>query len=442
MSKLAINGGSQAVTKDPGEMFVHPIIDRHDEKAVVEMLYGGQKMSSIEPSRELEADYAKWQGTKYALAHNTGTGSLYGAFFGVGVGEGDEVICPTVTYWASAVPVLTLRGSVVFADIEENTLCIDPEDVRKKISRRTKAIVAVHLGGHPADMDPLMKISEETGIPIIEDVSHAHGALYRGRMLGAIGQVSAQSLMAGKALPTSEGGILCTNDREIYERAIVFGHYGRIQDTCEIEKYRNMAGLAIGGQKFRMNGFSAVLARTQLAKYPRVLEDKKRSSELWWGLLKDVPGIVPHMPKWENSTLGGWYAPRGIYDPDEAPGNLPLKAFARAVQAEGTVCRPGGYHLLHRHPVFNDLSVYGEDTPTCIRFADRDVRQSDEDLPTAVKMFSRVYSIPRFSYFDAEYITQCAEAYRKVMEHADEVPIEEDDYTEKGLGTAGMRSEG
>jgi dTDP-4-amino-4,6-dideoxygalactose transaminase len=441
MATLAVNGGPEAVTKDPGEIFVHPIIDKHDEEAVLGMLYSGQKMSAVGPSLDLEEQYAQWQGTKYALAHNTGTGSLYGALYGVGVGEGDEVICPTVTYWASAVPVLTLRGSVVFADIEQDTLCIDPEDVRRKITDRTKAIVAVHLAGHPADMDPLMEISEETGIPIIEDVSHAHGALYKGRLLGSIGQVSAQSLMAGKALPTSEGGILCTDDQEIYERAIVFGHYARISNTCEIEKYRNMAGLAVGGQKFRMNGFSAVLAQTQLKKYPKVLEDKKRSSELWWSLLEDVPGIVPHIPKWENSTLGGWYAPRGIYDPDEAPENLPLKAFARAVQAEGTVCRPGGYHLLHRHPVFNELSVYGEDKPTCLRHADRDVRQSDEDVPNATKMFSRVYSIPRFSYFDAEYITQCAEAYRKVMEHADEVPIEEDDYTEKGLGTAGMRRE-
>jgi len=437
MSQLAINGGPQTVTKDPGEIFIHPIVDKRDEKALVDMLYSRQ-MSSIEPSLALEEQYAKWQGTEFALAHNTGTAALYGAFYGLGVGEGDEVICPTVTYWASAVPVLTLRGSVVFADIEPDTLCIDPEDVRRKITPRTKAIIAVHLSGHPADMDPLMAISEETGVPVIEDVSHAHGALYKGRLTGSIGQVSAMSLMTGKALPTSEGGMLCTNDREVYERAIVFGHYGRIAKYCEIEKYRAMAGLAIGGHKFRMNGFSAAMAQVQLEKYAGVLEDKKRSSELWWGLLADVPGIVPHMPKWPDSTLGGWYAPRGIYDPEAAPGNLPLKAFARAVKAEGSACNPGGYHLLHRHPVFNDLAVYGEDTPTSIRHADGDVRMSDADLPTATKMFSRVYGVPRFSYFDAEYITQCADAYRKVMEHADEAPVEEGDASDEGLGSAGM----
>lgn len=437
MPALAINGGPKAVTKDPGEIFVHPIIDHRDEKALLDMLHSRQ-MSSLEPSLALEAQYAKWQGTKYALAHNTGTAALYGAFYGLGVGEGDEVICPTVTYWASAVPVLSLRGSVVFADIEPDTLCIDPEDVRRKITPRTKAIVAVHLAGHPADMDPLMAISEETGVPVIEDVSHAHGALYKGRLTGAISQVSAMSLMTGKALPTAEGGMLCTNDQEIYERAIVFGHYARIAKYCEIEKYRAMAGLAIGGHKFRMNGFSAAMAQVQLQKYPGVLADKKRSSELWWGLLEDVPGIVAHFPKWPDSTLGGWYAPRGIYDPEAAPGNLPLKAFSRAVRAEGTVCNAGGYHLLHRHPVFNDLCVYGEDLPTSIRHAEHDVRMSDADLPNAVRMYSRVYGIPRFSYFDAEYITQCADAYRKVMEHADEVPIEEGDLTEEGLGKAGM----
>ena len=137
MAKLAINGGPQAVTKDPGEIFLHPIVDRRDEKALVDMLYSRQ-MSSIEPSLALEEQYAKWQGTEYALAHNTGTAALYGAFYGLGVGEGGEVICPTVTYWASAVPVLSLRGSVVFADIEPDTLCIDPEDVRRKLAERAR----------------------------------------------------------------------------------------------------------------------------------------------------------------------------------------------------------------------------------------------------------------------------------------------------------------
>ncbi|MEA3399769.1 MAG: DegT/DnrJ/EryC1/StrS family aminotransferase [Armatimonadota bacterium] len=441
MSTLAINSGPKAVTKDPGDIFVHPIIDDRDERAVVEMLHSRQ-MSAIEPSLEFEEMYAAWQGTGYALAHNTGTAALYGAFYGVGVGEGDEVICPTVTYWASAMPVLSLRGVVVFADIEEDTLCIDPEDVRRKITDRTKAIVAVHLYGHPADMDPLMEISEETGVPVIEDVSHAHGARYKGRLTGSIGQVSAMSIMTGKALPTSEGGVLCTDDQEIHERAIVFGHYGRIAKHCEIEKYRNMAGLAIGGHKFRMNGFSAAMAKVQLEKYPGILEDKERSAELWWGLLEDVPGIVPHSPKWQDSTLGGWYAPHGIYDPEQAPGNLPLKAFARAVQAEGSVCGGGGYRLLHRHPAFNDLAIYGEEVPTAVRFAEKDWRMGDEDLPTAMKMYTRVYRVPRFAYFDEEYIRQCADAYRKVMEHADQVPVEEDDYTEEGLGVSGASRHG
>ncbi len=437
MATLAINGGPKAVTRDPGDIFVHPIIDERDEKAIVEMLHSRQ-MSSIEPSLALEEQYARWQGTRYALAHNTGTAALYGALWGVGVGEGDEVICPSVTYWASAMPVLSLRGVVVFADIERATLCIDPEDVRRKITERTKAIMAVHIYGHPADMDALMEISEETGVPVIEDVSHAHGARYKGRLVGSLGQVSAMSLMTGKALPTSEGGMLCTDDQEIYERAIVFGHYGRIAKYCEMEEYRRLQGLALGGHKFRMNGFSAAMAQVQLEKYPGILEEKEKAAKLWWGLLEDVPGIVPHYPKWEDSTLGGWYAPHGIYDQDAAPNNLPLKSFARAVTAEGTVCRAGGYRLLHRHPAFNDYAIYGEDVPTAVRFAQEDMRMGDDDLPQTMEMFRRVYNIPRFSFCDEEYITQCANAYRKVMEHADEVPIEEGDETDEGLGLAGF----
>jgi len=428
LSSLAINGGPKAVTKDPGDIFVFPRIDERDEKALLDMLHSRQ-MSSAEAGREFGDKYAQWQGTKYGLATNTGTAAITSCFYGVGIGCGDEVIVPSFTYWASVVPLLILRAVPVFADIDPMTLTIDPNDIEHRITPRTKAIMVVHLYSHPADMDPIMEIAERHGLYVIEDVSQAHGALYKGRMVGSIGHVSGASVMTGKALPAGEGGVLCTNDQEIFERAIVFGHYVRIPTDCKMEKYKRLAGLSLGGVKYRMNGFSAAMALVQLEKFPKLLPEYVAASKLWWDLVKDIPGIIPHYPRWENSDRGGGYAPHGIYDVQAAPNNLPLKAFARAVEAEGVQCALNAYYpTLHMHPAFQDVSIYGEDKPTCIAYAERDVRLKPEDLPHTVAAHTRVYSVPRFCYCDEEYITQCANAYRKVMEHADEVPVLPEDY--------------
>jgi len=427
LSSLAINGGPKAVTGDPGDIFVHPKIDERDEEALLDMLHS-RTMSNHEVGREFGDRYAEWQGTKYGLATNTGTAAIESCYYGVGVGRGDEVITPSFTYWGSTAQLLNMGAVAVFADIDPMTLTIDPADVERKITPRTKAIMAVHLYSHPADMDPLMEIAARHNLYVIEDVSQAHGALYKGRMVGAIGHVSGASVMTGKALPAGEGGVMCTNDQEIFERAIVFGHYSRILEDCKMEKYRKLAGLPLGGVKYRMNGFSAAMAMVQLEKFPELLPGYVAASRLWWDLLADVPGIIPHYPPWENSTRGGGYAPHGLYDVEAAPNNLPLKAFARAVSAEGVGCALSGYYpTLHMHPAFQNVHIYGEDKPTCIAYAERDVRLRPEDLPHTVAAHTRVYSVPRFGYCDEEYITQCTNAYRKVMEHADEVPVEEGD---------------
>jgi perosamine synthetase len=193
--KLAIFGGSKAVVSDPGDIFKWPIITKEDEDAVLEVLRRGA-MSGTDVSRKFEEEFAVWQGTKYALGFNNGTSAIQAAMFACKVGVGDEIICPSVTYWASAAQVFSLGGTVVFADIDRDTLCINPKDIEHRISDRTKAIVVVHYLGHPADMDPIMEIANRHHIKVIEDVSHAQGGLYKGRKLGTIGHVGAMSLMS------------------------------------------------------------------------------------------------------------------------------------------------------------------------------------------------------------------------------------------------------
>src|SRR5688500_16659209 len=183
MATLAIHGGPKAVTSDPGELFRWPIITEEDEQAVLAVLRAGA-MSETDVTRAFEAEFAAWHGTRFALAHNTGTAALHAAMFACGVGHGSEIICPSLTYWASALPAFSLGATIRFAEVDPNTLTIDPSDIEHRITEQTRAIVAVHYCGYPCDMDAIMAIAERHGVKVIEDVSHAHGGRYKGRLVG------------------------------------------------------------------------------------------------------------------------------------------------------------------------------------------------------------------------------------------------------------------
>lgn len=419
MDKLAILGGSKAVKTDSGDMFTWPIITGEDEEAALEVLRRGA-MSGTDVTVQFEKEYADWFGTKYALAHNTGTSSIHSAMFGCGVGVGDEIICQSMTFWASVLQAMNLGATIVYADIDPDTITLDPADVERKITDRTKAIVAVHYFGHPTDMDAIMEIANARGIKVIEDVSHAHGAEYKGRLTGGIGHVGAMSCMAGKSLAIGEAGMLVTDDQEIYERAVAFGHYER---TGQIEnpELKKFAGLPLGGFKYRMHQLSSAVGRVQLRHYRERMEEIDRAMNAFWDLLEGAPGLRPHRPpKGSGSTMGGWYAAHGIYVPEEL-GGLPLQKFCEAVRSEGTSCGAGANLLMHLHPVLNDADVYGHGEPTRVAHSDADVRQGEGSLPQTERMSERLFSIPWFKHHRPEIIREHAEAFRKVVTQAAEL---------------------
>ena len=420
---LAIYGGPTAVRSDPGNIFDWPIVTQEDEDAVLEVLRAG-KMSGLDVTLQFEEEFAEFHGLKYALAVNNGTASLHSAMFGCGVGVGDEIICQSPTLWASAIPAFGLGATVVFADIDPDTLTLDPEDVERKITDRTKAIVTVHYFGHPTDMDGIMDIATRHGVKVIEDVSHAHGGLYKGSRVGTIGHVGAMSVMSEKALAVGEGGFLVTDDREIYERAVVFGHYERtgwmahlVKHSVESPDLKRFDGVPLGGFKFRMHQLSSALGRGQLKHYRDRMEEIQRSMDYFWDLLEGVPGLRAHRPTKESgSTMGGWYSPHGLYFPEEL-GGISVQRFCEAVKAEGASTDPGMSELLHLHPVLNDADIYGHGRPTRIANSDRDLRQPEGSLPESERMADRVYSIPWFKHFRPEIIEEHAAAFRKVAEN-------------------------
>lgn len=420
MSKLAFSRGEKLPDLDSGnmfntgsDMFFWPMINQEMENGVVKVLRE-VKMSGWDLTKEFEAGFARWHGVKYALGHSSGTASLQTAMYAVGLGAGDEMICPNITYWASCAQALTLGASVVFADIDPVTLCINPDDMEHRITPKTKAIMVVHYLGHPADMDRIMPIAKKHNLKVIEDVSHAHGALYKGKMVGTFGDVAGFSLMSAKSFAIGEAGILITNDRECYEKAILFAHYER-QGELTIPELKTEAGLPIGGYKYRMHQMSSVVGIEMLKCFPAQMEEVNKAMNYFWDGLEGSKGISAHRPsKDSNSTMGAWYCPHGIYHPEELEG-LSVKRFCDALQAEGlAACSPGCNAALADHRLFYATDVYGRGKAT--NFSGK-----SEGFPIADNIQEHTFYIPWFKKFRPKEIDAYVEKLKLVIDNYKEL---------------------
>ena len=413
--KLALLGGPKAVTNDPGDMFTWPIVTERHEQAVLDVLRRGQ-MSGLDVTRRFEQTYAEMLGRKYALACPNGTGAILDAMYGLGIGVGDEIICPSITYWASIVQAYVLGATPVFADVDPETICLDPRDFEQRITPRTKVVVVVHYAGMPADMDAIMAIARRHSVKVLEDCSHAHGALYQGQEVGTFGEVGAFSLMTGKSLPIGEGGILLTDDREVYERALLYSHYAR-HDEISLPGLQKFAGLPCGGFKHRMHQASAAFGLVQLDLFPQQMAEIDQAMNAFCDLLADVRGIKPMRPvPSSDTTKGGWYYPHFKYVREEL-GGLSLSRFTEAVRAEGSLCNPGCNKPLHHHPLFTEMDVYGHGRPTRIAHLGPEARIEDyvQPLPVAEGIMHHVFEVPWFKRYRPEIITEHANAYKKVI---------------------------
>ena len=426
VSKLAIHGGSPAITDTSEETIHWPIITEEDIAAVTDVVRN-RLMSGTDITKAFEKEWAAYNGTAYALGCCNGTAALLAAMWACGVGAGDEVICPGLTYWASALPALQLGATVHFADVDPDTLCLDPKDIEHRISPKTRCIVVVNYCGYPADMDAIMAIANRHGIKVLEDNSHAHGSMYKGRMTGTLGHIAAMSMMSGKGFATGEAGMIVTNDRHLYERCIAFGHYERtglpsnynLADAqvtdAELQRF---AGAPLGGVKHRMNQACSAMGRVQLRAFPARIQEIQAAMGRFWDLLADVPGLRPHRPADPTSSTGAWYFPRGLYRAEEL-GGLPCETFCEAVRAEGYPCWPGANKPLYTHPVFHEADIFHQGKPTVIAFGQRDVRQKVGSLPVTDSIDSIAFGVPWFKLDRPAVIRQYADAYRKVAEQAD-----------------------
>ena len=268
----------------------------------------------------LEQEVAKHCGVKHAVATSSGTSALLISLQALGIGPGDEVICPAYTFVASFTSVIAAGGLPVLAEIDES-LTLDPEDVRRRITPRTKAIMPVHMLGNPSDMDAIMDIANEAGIPVLEDACQAVGASYKGKKAGAIGKMGAFSLNFFKTVTAGDGGVVITDDEDLYERAFGFHDQGHSPNRAGVEVgHRQILGL-----DFRMNELTGAMALAQFRKVDKILTTLRSQK----AKLRDAIGEIPGMTY------------RTVYDPDGECGTLLVTIFDSAERAADAAAKIG-----------------------------------------------------------------------------------------------------
>ncbi len=364
--------------------------------------------------REFEEEWRRWIGTQFAVTVMNGTASLYSAYFGLGVGPGDEVICPVNTWICTIAPALLLGAKPVFCDIDPDTLLMDPEDMHRRITSKTRCIVPVHLWGNVCDMDAIMAIADGHGIPVVEDCSHAHGARYRGRMCGAIGIAGCWSLQGSKPMSAGEGGVLATDDQELFERACLVGQVNRVAGIDLVgAKYAELQPLGLG-MKFRAHPLGIGIAKVQLARLPELNRQRRAYVEEVEAGVAEIPGLWP-LRRCEGAERAGFYGFPIIYEGDKH-GGPPAESFIIEVGKRIAGASVTPYPNLHELPLFAkgfDLFTRNRG-PLCASEGYKGYRRGD--FPGAELAYRRTLMLPMLSDPVPGAVRQILDAVREAAQ--------------------------
>jgi dTDP-4-amino-4,6-dideoxygalactose transaminase len=287
---------------------------------------GAWSSSAGEQSAAWAREFASFQGARHALPVTNGTHTLEAALAACGVGEGDEVIVPAITFVASASAALAVNATPVIVDVNPDTVCIDIAAAEAAIGERTRAIVAVHVGGVACDLDALEALCASRGIALIEDCAHAPGSRWRGRGLGTFGAFGSFSFESTKLITAGEGGALTCEDEELRRRAWSYANCGRVEGG---HWYHH----ASYGSNFRITEWQAAVLRAQLGRYPEQLRLREERGAVLDRALGAVPGLRPQAAD-ERMDRRARYSYIVHYDPEEFAG-LPLSGIEEALHAEG-----------------------------------------------------------------------------------------------------------
>lgn len=423
MAKLALLGGKKTVTARP----VSPTWPRFSRKAInaaARLLATGKGISLSRSKIVLEAEqrFAEFHGVRYALAVNTGTASLHCAVGGCNIAPGDEVITSPYS-WGSSTGCILHQGAVpVFADVLAETGLIDPASVERRITRRTRGIVVVHIYGQPCDMRSLRRIARRHKLALIEDCAQAHGATYRGRRVGAWGDAAGFSCMGGKLLATTEMGMFITNDRDTYDRALLICQH---PSRLSLEPKPHGGGLTRPYRKYidslsfnyRTSDVTCLLLLDQLPHLSRWNRNRaanrddlaRRLADLEFVRLPKYPGYV--QPAYHMATLR--------YDEKKARG-VTRETFAAAMGAEGV-----GVFTYIRSPIptwarLRARSYRGPANTWMPTLKKAGIKYDPADIPVCMKLARKASLQMGFNNLterETKLMHQYAEAFHKVAEN-------------------------
>lgn len=281
-------------------------IEQDDIQAVVDVLKS-DFLTTGPKIAEFEQTVADYVGAKYAVAISNGTSALHAACFAAGIRPGDEVITTPLTFAASANCVLYCGGTPVFADVDPKTYNIDPEDIRRKITDRTKAIIAVHLAGQPCDMDAIHSIAREHGLIVIEDGAHALGSVYKGKKVGSMSDMTTFSFHPVKPITTGEGGMIVTDNEDFYKKMVLFRSHGITRDDSMMTRndgpwFYQQFDL---GYNYRITDIQCALGCSQMKKLDRFLACRKEIVARYNEAFADCDNIIT--PYQLSDTESGWH---------------------------------------------------------------------------------------------------------------------------------------
>lgn len=448
----AILGGRPAVTLDQKQANRWPIITQDDEEAVLRVLRSGELSSGHLPKAmggypcphpellALECEWAAWMGLpimdvgdlvpalagfRFApnvLTANNGTAAILSGLHAMGIGPGDEVIVPSTTWWSSVLTILHCGGVPIFAETDLATLALDPEDVKRRITPRTKAIVVTHLFGIPAKMDELKEICQSHGLKLMEDASHAHGATYKGKKIGSIGDCAVFSLQVNKLLPSAEGGILVAQDPEFILDAARLGQYERLVPLKAIDHPHARFAATGFGYKFRMSPISAAIARAQLAKMDQRTAQRTANC-VYLSTKLEALGFETFMSEAGSDTQRVYFEFLIRYDASKfGPGAPSSKDLAKALAAEGCEVSAPRYPLLHQQPVFVEDGGKQWKRLARVEHLPNLPIYDPSDLPRTTAGNGTLLKLPSFPSAGRDLLDQYADAFAKVVAHLPKLP--------------------